>query len=68
MGDSIDLLKERLRIGLVDKIRVITLENVYSTFQSAYTKGKPITYVSGIVYNDYDLWYDSRLGTTEAAL
>ena len=67
-GDNIDLLKERLRIGLVERIRIIDMQPIFSTFQSPYTKGAPIKFVSGIVYNDYDLWYDKRLGTTEGAL
>ncbi len=68
MGDNADLLKRRLKIGLVETVRMIEMHNVFSTFQSPYTRGKPIKYVSGIVYNDYDLFYDPQLKRTDRAM
>jgi hypothetical protein len=68
-GDNIDLLKQRLKIGgNVQAVRQITFQNVYSKFQSPYTMGAPITYVSGIKYTDQTLYYDPNTGKTEAAL
>lgn len=66
-GDNIDLLKQRLNIGLVQKLRDIKVEYEYSTFQSPYTMRGPITYVSGIRYSDQDLYFDPTSGTTETA-
>lgn len=67
-GDNVDLLHERLRIGLVEKIRIVDSRPVFSEFQSPYTPGGPIQYQSGIVYHDEDLFYDPQLGTLERAL
>lgn len=68
LGDNQDLLKNRLQVGPVQVIRQIDAEYQFSEFQSPYTRGKPIKFVSGIVYNDYDLYFDQNLGTVERAL
>jgi hypothetical protein len=68
LGDNQDLLKRRLKIGMVQKIRQIQMRYLYSQFQSPYTRGGPITYVSGIAYTDQDLYYDPNTGKTEGAL
>jgi hypothetical protein len=68
-GDNVDLLKQRLRLGNgVEMVRQISYQYQFSTFQSPYTRGKPISFVSGITYTDKDLFYDRNTGTTEEAL
>lgn len=70
MGDSIDLLKQRLRIkGALERIRIMSMSYQWRHEESTYSN-KPGGYnvISGITYNDYDLWYNSDTGTKEAAL
>lgn len=69
LGDNIDLLKQRLKIGLVEKIREVLLQYQWGHFESKYSN-KPGGYDAwtGVVYTDRDLYYDSRLGTVEEAL
>jgi hypothetical protein len=68
-GDNVDLLKERLRVGLVEKIRDIKIGYVWGHFESTYSN-KPGGYNAwvGMVYTDTDFFYDSNLGTIEEAL
>ena len=68
-GDSIDLLKQRLRIGYVEKIRDIRINYKWRHDESKYSN-KPGGYDvwAGIEYTDKDLYYDARLGTIEEAL
>lgn len=69
LGDDQDLLKQRLKIGgNVEVLRQIEMSYQYSQFQSPYTRGAPIKFVSGIAVNDYDLYFDKSLGTVERAL
>lgn len=69
LGDNIDLLKQRLRIGLMERIRFITYEYTWGHFESKYAN-KPGGYDAwnGLIYNDYDLFWDSQAGTLEKAL
>ena len=68
-GDNIDLLKQRLQIGYVDKIRDIRMHYTWRHEESVYSN-KPGGYNvwSGLEYTDRDLYYDPRLGTVEEAL
>lgn len=68
-GDNIDLLKQRLLIGYVDKIRDIQFYYTWGHFDSKYSN-KPGGYDAwtGLVYTDRDLYFDPRLGTIEEAL
>lgn len=68
-GDNIDLLKQRLLIGYVDKIRDIRINYTWGHFESKYAN-KPGGYNAwtGLEYTDKDLYYDPRVGTLEEAL
>lgn len=68
-GDNIDLLKQRLKIGYVDKIRDIRMHYTWRHEESVYSN-KPGGYNvwSGLEYTDRDLYYDPRLGILEEAL
>ncbi|MDB5338400.1 MAG: hypothetical protein JWN70_4019 [Planctomycetaceae bacterium] len=68
-GDSIDLLKQRLQIGYVEKIRDIRINYTWRHDESKYSN-KPGGYNvwSGVQYTDKDLYYDKNLGTIEEAL
>ena len=68
-GDNIDLLKQRLKIGYVEKIRDIRMNYTWRHEESVYSN-KPGGYDvwSGIQYTDRDLYYDPRVGTVEEAL
>ena len=69
MGDEIDLLKQRLRIGYVQTIRVMNAYLTFSQDRSKYSnKPEKYTYASGVVYSDYDLYYDPNLGKVDNAL
>ena len=68
-GDNAELLKQRLKIGDVQKFREITMQYTWRHQDSKYSN-KPGGYNvwSGLQYTDKDLYYDARLGTTEEAL
>ncbi len=68
-GDNIDLLKQRLQIGYVEKIRDIRGNYTWRHQESKYSN-KPGGYNvwSGFQYTDRDLYYDKNLGTIEEAL
>lgn len=67
-GDSIDLLKQRLKIGNVEKFRRIDWKYTWGHFDSKYAN-KPGGYFAwtGLNYTDKDLYYDAQLGTVEEA-
>lgn len=69
MGDEIDLLKKRLRIGYVQTIRVMNAYLTYRHDESKYAN-KPGGYnvASGVVYSDYDMYYDPQLNKVDNAL
>ena len=68
-GDNVDLLKQRLKIGYVQKIREILGQYTWRHAESKYAN-KPGGYNvwSGYVYTDKDFYYDAKLGTVEEAL
>lgn len=68
-GDNIDLLKQRLKIGYVDKFRDIRWQMQWRTLDTVYSNKpeKPKVW-SGLTYTDRDLYYDPRVGTVEEAL
>lgn len=68
-GDNQDLLKQRLRIGYVEKIRDIQIGYTWRHVDTVYSN-KPggINVWSGVVYTDRDLFYDANMGTIEEAL
>ena len=69
-GDNIDLLKQRLQIGYVEKIREIRAWNTWRHEEAPRysNKSNGINVHSGLQYTDKDLFYDPRVGTTEEAL
>lgn len=69
-GDNVDSLKSRLKInGLMERVRIFNYQYQFSHFESKYAN-KPGGYDawSGLVYNDYDLFWDREKGTFEEAL
>lgn len=69
MGDNQDLLKQRLNIGYVQTVRVINAEIQYAWGTSKYANhNSKFRYETGIVYNDFDLYYDPKLGTIDNAI
>lgn len=68
-GDNVDLLKQRLRMGYVEKIRDVQIGYTWRHVDTVYSN-KPggINVWSGVVYTDRDLFYDANLGTVEEAL
>ena len=67
-GDSIDLLKQRLKIGYVEKFRDIQMWYTWRHVESKYAN-KPggFNMWSGLVYSDRDLYFDKNFGTVEEA-
>jgi hypothetical protein len=69
LGENVDLLKRRLKIGYVQKIRVINAFVTYADDTSKFAnKAVHFKRETGIVYNDYDLYYDPNLRTVSNAL
>lgn len=68
-GDNVDTLKARLKIGLMERIRIFNWQYTWGHFESKYAN-KPGGYNAwtGLVYNDYDLFWDRNAGTFEEAL
>ena len=69
-GDNVDSLKARLKInGMMERIRIFNWQYTWRHEESKYAN-KPGGYDvwAGVVYNDYDLFWDRQAGTFEEAL